>query len=176
MIMTTKKSRWVLFGILVISVWFLESAIQATAETLNYKSYTYVIKQEIIPIGDVEGHLLVFYVRSGFYVFENEEVAIVNNVGTGEDAKGGRSILQYSTLTFPDGSTIIIKSEGTVGGGVPGAPTSGGLKTEIIKGTGRFEGIKGTASSKFKIIPGEKGEPGPKTFGEGTMNYTLPSK
>lgn len=165
--MATKKSILVLFGILVISAWVLGSAIQVGAETLNYKIYTYGIKQESIPIGDVEEHTLGFDVRRGFYVFENGEVAIVNQVTTGEAVKGGASLLLYSTVTFPDGSTMITRSQGTLGGGVPGSPATGGFKTEIIKGTGRFEGIKGTASSKVKFIPPEKGEPGPKAVGEG---------
>ncbi|MGZ3534319.1 MAG: hypothetical protein ACXU9K_03760 [Thermodesulfobacteriota bacterium] len=174
--MATKKLIGVLFGILAISAWVLGSANQAGAETLNYKIYTYGIKQEIIPIGDVEGHTVGFDVRRGFYVFENGEVAIVNQVASSEAVKGGSSILLYTTVTFPDDSTIITKGQGTFGGGVPGSPASAGFKTDIIKGTGRFEGIKGTASSKVKFIPPEKGEPGPKSVGEGTYNYTLPSK
>jgi len=174
--MATKKLVWVLFGILVISAWVLGSAVQATAETLNYKSYTYTVKQENIPIGDVEGHLLAFAVRSGFFVFENWGVAIGYSVIQSEEIKGASSLLMYNTLTFTDGSTIIIKGQGTTGGGVPGSPASGAFRNEIIKGTGQFEGIKGTLSSKFKFIPAEKGEPGPKTFGEGTITYTLPSK
>jgi len=59
---------------------------------------------------------------------------------------------------------------------VPGSPATAGWKTEILKGTGRFEGINGTASAKSKFIPPEKGEPGPKAVGEGTITYTLPSK
>ena len=174
--MATRKLTWVLFGILVISAWVLESANQVTAETLNYKSYTYTAKQEVIPIGDVEGHLLTFAVRSGFFEFENWGLAIGNSVTQSEEIKGASSLMMYNTLTFADGSTIIIKGQGTIGGAVPGSPTAGAFRTEIIKGTGRFEGIKGTASSKFKYIPAEKGEPGPKTFGEGTITYTLPSK
>ena len=54
--MATSKSMWVLFGILVISAWVLGSAIQAGAETMNYKFYTWVIKGENVPVGDVEGH------------------------------------------------------------------------------------------------------------------------
>jgi hypothetical protein len=174
--MVTKKLVWVLFSILVISAWVFGSAIQAGAETLNYKSYTYVTKQEFMPVGDVEGHLLTSFVRGGFYVFENGEVATVYQVGTGEEVKGGGQVLLYTTLTFPDSSTIISRSQGTLGGGVPGSPASAGFKTEIIKGTGRFEGIKGTSSSKTKVIPAEKGEPGPKAVAEGSLTYTLPSK
>jgi hypothetical protein len=174
--MATKKLICVLFGILVISAWVLGSAIQATAETLNYKSYTYATKGEIVPIGDVEGHILIFDLRRGFYVFENGEVATSNIVAQVDQVKGVGSVMMYTTITFADGSTIIIKSQGTVGGEVQRVSGSGEFRSEIIKGTGRFEGIKGTASSKNKFIPPEKGEPGPKSFGEGTMNYTLPSK
>jgi hypothetical protein len=124
----------------------------------------------------VEEHSLFFDVRRGFYVFENGEVATVNQVDNGEAVKGGASLLLYSTVTFPDGSTIITKSQGTLGAGVAGSAATGGFKTEIIKGTGRFEGIKGTASSKVKFTPLEKGEPGQKAVGEGTYTYTLPSK
>ena len=73
------------------------------------------------------------------------------------------------------GHTNIIKSQGTVGGAAVGAYTSGGWTSEIIKGTGRFEGIKGTQSAKAKYLPLEKGEFGPKGYGEGTITYTLPS-
>jgi hypothetical protein len=168
--MATKKLIWVLFGFLVISAWVLGSANQATAETLNFKAYTYVVKQEAIPIGDVEGHVLVFAVRRGFSVFENGEVATSYLVVQSEQIKDAGSTMMYVTMTYPDGSTMIIKSQGTLGGG------SGAFRSEIIKGTGRFEGIKGTLSVKQKFIPAEKGEPGPKSFGEGTITYTLPPK
>jgi len=174
--MATKKFAWVLFGILVISTWVLGSANQATAETLNFKYYSYGIKQENYPIGDEEGHTLIFNVRRGFWVFENGEVATGNQIVQNEEIKGGASILTYITLTFTDGSTIIIKGQGTVGGIALRATASGAFKNEIIKGTGRFEGIKGTSSSKSKLIPPEAGEISPKSFGEGSITYTLPSK
>jgi hypothetical protein len=174
--MATKKFVCILLGILVTSAWVLGSANRGRAETLNYKSYTYGIKAEAIPIGDVEGHQLIFNVRRGFFAFENGEVAITNNVTVTEEVKGGRSSTGYSTLAFPDGATIIWKTQGTIGLGVPGSPALGAMKSEIIKGTGRFEGIKGTLAAKYKYLPPEKDEAGPKGYGEGTMNYTLPSK
>ncbi len=109
-----KKSMWVLFGILVISAWLLGSAIQARAETLNYKVYTYVTKAENVPIGDVEEHNMVFNTRRAFCVFENGEVATQSSVFTGDLIKSVGSGLQYSTLTFADGSTIIMKVQVTV--------------------------------------------------------------
>ena len=51
--MATIKSMRVLFAILVISAWVLGSAIQARAETMNYRSYSYVLKAEDVPVGDM---------------------------------------------------------------------------------------------------------------------------
>jgi len=64
--MATKKSMWTLLGILVISAWVLSSAIQAGAETMNFKFYTWVIKGETFPVGDVEGHSVWYLQRGAF--------------------------------------------------------------------------------------------------------------
>ncbi len=53
---------------------------------------------------------------------------------------------------------LSLKSQGTIGG------TSGDWKSEIIKGTGRFEGIKRTQSAKAKYLPLEKEEAGQKGY------------
>ena len=168
--MATKKSMWVLFGLFVISALVLGSAIQAGAETMNYKFYSWVIKSESVPISDMESHAVGFVMRGGFFVFENGEVATANQVATIDYIKGAGPFMSYVTINFADGSTIIIRSEGTLGGG------AGGWKSQIVKGTGRFEGIKGTHSAKAKYLPLEQGEAGPKGYGEGTITYTLPSK
>ena len=169
--MATRNSIWILFGIFVISAWALGSAVQVGAETLNYKFYTYVIKQEAAPVADVEEHIVVLRIRGAFLVFENGEVATIkHHVTTADFIKGAGPFQQYQTINFEDSSTITIKSQGTVGG--PAAKWT----SEIIKGTGRFEGIKGTDSAKVKYLPVEKGEAGPKAYGEGTLTFTLPSK
>jgi hypothetical protein len=172
--MAAIKSLWILFGIIVLSAWLLGFVGQAGAETMKYKFYTWVNKGEVVPIPDAEGHVLNFSMRGAFYVFENGEIATINHVGVGDTIKGSGTFMQYVTLKFEDGSTITIKSQGAVGG-YTGAGT-GGWTSEIIKGTGRFEGIKGTQSAKAKYLPIEKGEVGPKGYGEGTITYTLPSK
>ena len=174
--MATKKLMFVLFGILSISAWILGSVIQAGAETLKFKSYTYVTKAEIVPVGDVNGHAVGLTTRRAFLVFENGEVATQSSVSTSDAIKGSGSSVTYQTITFSDGSTIIIKSEGIVTGTAPGAYTSIKMTREIIKGTGRFEGIKGTGSTTVKYFPVEEGEAGPKGVGEGSITYTLPSK
>jgi hypothetical protein len=176
--MATKKSTWVLFGILVISAWILGPSIQVGAETLNYKNYSYATKTESVPIGDVEGHSLNFSTRRGFSVFENGEVATYSSVLTGDTIKGSGPYIQYVTMTFSDGSTIIMKVQVTVTGAAPGAPVSATAKrtSEIIKGTGRFEGIKGTGTGTAKYLPVEEGEAGAKGISENSITYTLPSQ
>ena len=138
--MATKKSMWVLFGILVISAWVLGSAIQAGAETMNYKFYSYVIKVENVPVGDVEGHTMGVNVRSVFLVFENGEVATGYAVATGDSTKGTGSFSQYVNIIFADGSTILIKDQGTVGEEqAPG---------HIQRADGQVKSLKGQADLK----------------------------
>jgi hypothetical protein len=168
--LTTRKSMCTVFGILVMSAWFLASAMPVGAETLNYKFYTYSIKGDWVKVPDVEGHAVGFGVRGSFYVFENGEVAFTEVVILRDWKKTEGTVSQYNTIKFQDGSIIVTKSHGTTRVG------SSGITTEIIKGTGRFEGIKGTGASKAKYFPQEKGEAAPKGWGEGTLTYTLPPK
>jgi hypothetical protein len=168
--MATKKYVWIFFGILVVSVWVLGSAIQVGAETWNYKFYTWVIKSESAPVADTEGHIVYMAQRGAFWVFENGEIATIDHVSQGDFIKGAGPFMQYVTTKFLDGSTITIKSQGTIGG------SAGGWQSEILKGTGRFQGIKGTQSGKAKYLPVEKGEAGAKGYGEGTITFTLPPK
>ena len=175
--MATRKSIWVHLGILVISIWILGSVIQAGAETtLKFKSYTYVTKAESFPVGDVDGHTVGYTTRRAFLVFENGEVATQKSVSTSDAIKGSGASLTYQNITFSDGSTIIIKAVGTVTGTGPMVYQSIKMTREIIKGTGRFEGIKGTGSTTVKYFPVEAGEAGPRRIGEGTLTYTLPTK
>jgi hypothetical protein len=168
--MATRQSLRILIGVCVISVGILGVAMPGAAETLNYKFYTWVIKSESVPVADVEGHTVTLGTRGAFYVFDNGEVATMSQVSTADFIKGAGPFMQYVTLKFPDGATIIWKSQGTVGSG------AGGWTSEILKGTGRFEGIKGTQSAKAKYLPVEPGEAGAKGYGEGTITYTLPPK
>ncbi len=174
--MATKRSMWSFLGILVVFAWVLGSAIQAEAETMKFKVYTYVTKGEAAMVGDVEGHALGLYVRRAFCVFENGEVATCLTTITNDTTRGAGTTFLYRLYTFPDGSTVVTKLQGTIGGTAVGVITSAALTGEIIRGTGRFEGIKGTETSAFKYLPVEKGEAGAKGIGETTFNYTLPSK
>ena len=173
--MATKKSMRILFCVLAISSFILASVIQAGAETMKFKYYSYMTQDESLTVGDVEGHMLSLSTRRAFCILENGEIATEVAVMTRDLVKGSGASIQYRTMTFEDGSTIVIKAQTAV------EVTAAGVRTakttrEIIKGTGRFEGIKGTGTSGVKYLPLEKGEPGPKGIGEATLTYTLPSK
>jgi hypothetical protein len=105
--MITKKSMCVVLGILLISAWVLGSAIQAGAETMHYKFYTWMIKLERVPVGDVEGHTVDLGMRGSFNVYDNGEVATTSAVYTSDFIKGSGPFMQYVTIKFEDGSTII---------------------------------------------------------------------
>jgi hypothetical protein len=174
--MVTKKSILVFFGILLVSAWVLGPTIQAGAETMNYKFYTWVIKSESVPVGDMEGHAVGFVMRGAFCVFENGEIATASHIVTIDYIKGSGQFTDYATINFADGSTIIIRDQGMMEGVGPQSSTHSAWISEVTNGTGRFEGIKGSESVKGKVLPIEKGEVFPKTYGEGTITYTLPAK
>jgi hypothetical protein len=58
--MATKKSIWILIGMVVIMAWLLGSVTQAVAETKEFRIVCQLSKMEIMPVGDVEGH--IFYI------------------------------------------------------------------------------------------------------------------
>jgi hypothetical protein len=173
--MGTKKSMWVFIGILVISVWVLGSAIQAGAETLKGRLAMTVTKDESIPVNDEEGHVLGVQIQEGLTFFENGEIAKIRNYNVYDliPGKGSQSI-NYNIWTFEDGSTVVNRAQRLM---VP--DKSGNLSTkvtsELIKGTGRFQGIKGTGSATGKAFPASKGEAG-RQFVDFTWTYTLPAK
>jgi len=174
--MVTKKSILVLFGILVISVWIFGSAILAGAETMNYKFYVWMNREDRVALDDVEGHIVVLAQRGGFYVLENGEIATIKRVSLNDLINGAGPAVVYETITFADGSTIMLKGQSTLRGTAAGTAGSVEATWEIIKGTGRFEGVKGTLIGRAKFVQAEKGEAGSKQYGEGTISYTLPKK
>jgi len=80
----------------------------------------------------------------------------------------------YSTLSFADGSTSMMKWEATTTG--EKLWSSKGT-AEYIKGTGRFEGIKGNVTFTNRLLtPYTKDETKGDMIIEATGTYTLPSK
>jgi hypothetical protein len=137
-------------------------------ETRKGKTFQYTSKVEMVPIPDTEGHFFGIFVREGVNTYEDGEQGWNKTVIFWDGVKDVGSFVQYTTVTFQDGSTTISHTKGT--------SASGQFSGEIIHGTGRFQGIKGTATGTFKNLPPAKGEIIGKALSEWTLTYTLPPK
>ena len=162
-------------GILVISTWVLGPAIQAGAETLKCKLVATATKEERMEVGYEKEHFHVLSKMEGLAYCENGEIAKARADGISDFAPGkGSQAIGYNFFTFEDGSTFVIKYQRSV---VYDESRRGSAKSssEIIKGTGRFEGIKGTSTSTGKNFQRTTEEP-TRAFTEIIFTYTLPTK
>jgi hypothetical protein len=173
--MGTKRSVWILFGILLISAWVLGSAIQAGAETMKCRTASVYTKVDTIQVSDAEGGTLSTGTTEGLAFCENGEIAdfkaiFIADRTTGKDWQS----IGYNYFIFEDGSKVITKFDqrNTVDSSGKFSSKSTG---EIVKGTGRFEGIKGTESNIGIKVPDVKGG-SRKSARDRTLTYTLPSK
>jgi hypothetical protein len=132
-------------------------------------------RQDTAVVDEAAGVRLSLAQRGGIYVCDTGEVATIQRVSINEVTKEMGLATIYETIKFPDGSTILLrgKSENPQAGG---RATSYKGTTEILRGTGRFTGIKGTGAYELKALPAEKGDLGTKQYGEGALAYTLPPK
>jgi len=136
--MATKKSIWILFGILVISAWVLGSASPTQAEDIKWKLISTVTKVDTHKVDDQEGHILGTVERKGLMLHDNGDVANELNKVIFDNVAGVSKWQGYCLQTFKDGSTIMMKHQGT---NAKGQIVEASF--ELIKGTGRFDGIKG---------------------------------
>lgn len=180
--MATRKMSikiWGLIGILVIAAWLFGSVTQSLAETktMNYRLSAYIVHFEVLPVGDVEGHIVSTFSRKGLAFLDTGEVATFTSWGTYDAIKGKGTFEYYSMLTFEDGSTTVAKGRGMGEPGPKGLTVYKGT-AEYTKGTGRFEGIKGSLSFTGRLLTPyskEKGTLGDAYF-DFTSTYTLPPK
>ena len=172
--MATKKSMLILFIVLMISAWVLGSAIQAGAETMKCRAAVTATKDERVAVGDEEGHTLGVQIFQGLAFFENGEIAKLRTHAIFDTGPGGGQSINYMFFTFEDGSTIIVRAQRLMVADKPGT-FSAQMPGELIKGTGRFEGIKGTTSATGKNFLRTKEEP-TRVTNDYTFTFTLPSK
>ena len=164
--MITKKFTVVILGAFIATC-LLSSISQTMAETRKGKTFHGVAtKVEMVPIPNAEGHVVAMFVREGVNTYEDGEQGWNKTVVIWDGIKTVGSFVQYTMVTFQDGSTTITYSKGG----------EGQFSGEIIYGTGRFQGIKGTVTGTYKNLPPEKGEIIGKGLSEWTLTYTLPPK
>ncbi len=164
--------------IFIIAALILVPAAQAEEKTVKYKIASSNTKLEKCPVPDVKGHAVGLVEKRGVAIYENGEIAAYHARITFESIKGQGGLFSgYSDYTFADGSTIITKYQGT--SWVPSGEKLYSIKGtgENIKGTGRFEGIKGKISFAGKgITPYTKDKTKGDVVVEVTSTYTLPKK
>jgi hypothetical protein len=159
--------------VMLVAVGFFVA--QAEAETVKGKTIAYYTKTDIVPVPDVENHFSGWAEKRGVSIFENGETAAYYCMFTIDMIRGqGGSFKGYGILSYADGSTQVIKFEGTT---TAEKLSSYKGTTEYNKGTGQFEGIKGTGTFTGKYItPNTKDETKGDAIEEWTANYTLPKK
>jgi hypothetical protein len=172
--MATKKSTWVVIGFFIITAWLLGFVIEARAETMKCKITRVVTKDETFPVPDEEGHMFGMQISEGLAFFENGDIANFKTHAISDRARGARQSIAYIFFTFEDGSRIIARLDFRAVTD-PSGKVSTEAKGEVIKGTGRFQGIKGTVSTAGKMLPSIKGE-ADKYYADITLTYTLPPK
>ena len=163
-------------GIVLIAVLLLAPATQARAETMKYNYSTQITKMEFTVFPDVEGHAVGVLERRGVAMFENE-AGIIELWLTFDFIKRQGPWKGYARITFKDGSTFTQALEG-VSSAAPDARNllEGKGKGEYIKGTGRFEGIKGQLSLKGRLITYTEDKSKGDNWVEVAATYTLPKK
>jgi hypothetical protein len=172
--MGTKRSMWIFVSCIVIAVSLLGFVVEAKAETMKCRTAAIFVKEETMQVGDLEGYALRMIMREGLSFFENGEIANFKNYAIEDQAGGTGQTIGYTFYTFADGSRIIVRL-GTQNIYDPSGTRLIKAVNEIIKGTGRFEGIKGSTSTIAKSPPPVKGEYR-KQINDTTFTYTLPPK
>ena len=176
--MEKKKIILAVISIFLISIWLFPN--QAVAETWKFKIVMYFTRAEYAPIPAMEGQAYALFEYRGLASWENGETSFYSGAAIGEFYKGKGPVQNCVVHTFADGSTIVSKNR-FINISAPDGKTSlyEDITGEIVKGSGRFEGIKGTTTAKGKrlapISPGLKEMRGDAVV-EGSMTFTLPSK
>ncbi len=155
-------------GVFLIAALILVPAAQAGEKTFKYKVCSHTTKVEMALVPDVEKHVVGLFEKKGVAIYENGEIAAYDTRGTFDSVKGQGTWEGYCLTSFADGSTCVTKYQGT-STMVKGKKLLKG-KGKYIKGTGRFEGIKGKFSLAGKYIT--------KAYSvtDVTGTYTLPKK
>lgn len=175
--MTTIKRNWGIIGILLITALLFVPATEAGAKTVKCKVVAPLTKVEWIAVPDVEKHVVTLYERRGVAIFEDGETAAYHTRGTADLIKGQGTYHGYSDLTYKDGSITIFEYTGnvTLAPGEKLRTLKG--KGKYIKGTGRFEGIKGKASFTGKFVtPYTKDTTKGDAVFDVKATYTVPKK
>ncbi len=160
----------------VISLAFAATAIDnaVAGEKVQQKirSVFQYFKTEAAKVGDVPGHVVGVAEAKGLTFPEKDEPAAYSVQVTFDYVNGSGPHLGYIMSTWEDGSTTVIKAEGTTTA-IQGGKISlfEGTYT-YVKGTGRYAGIKGGGSYTGKRVTPMAA--GAFCYSDAIDTYTLP--
>ena len=164
---------WILAFVLVFGLGPVLT--QAGAETMNIKLVSMVEKMEVVKVTGLEGVIIGVMDRKGLGLLDNGDIVTMACRGTFDLKK---TFQGYSSLTFADGSTIVMSWKGPTSRGPAGGKFREYTGTfEYAKGTGRFEGIKGNGTLSAKMPSWDKDYKAKGfTYHYFAGTYNLPSK
>jgi len=154
-------------------MWIIALAANAAAEQTTTVSIKVVMtgpRPTMLPAGDDGNHYVGLGQREGEAVSSDGKKAKYSNVYM-LDLYMNRSSVSwgYTKMVFEDGAWLFFKWESSVVGMDENGPVNRGKGT-ILKGTGPYEGIKGTAEFTGRNL---KTPPGA-SESSAVLTYTLP--
>ena len=169
---------WVALMAYMIGAWPTVSMTPAHAAKTTTVEATVTFsgpRPTMLPGGDDENHLVGLGQRTGEAVFSDGRNAKYSNVFF-MDLYRGKSVTiwGYTKMLFKDGSWFFFKWDSQFAGrDEAGKPMYKGTGT-ILKGTGRYQGIEGTAKFRNRQLPPSKEHPKGATEAKVQFTYTLP--
>jgi hypothetical protein len=172
--MVPRNLLWGVLGFFVVMGLLLGFAMPANAETMKCKAVGVTLNMEKVTVDDEDGHTLGLQTIEGLAIFDNGEIARTKIKAIVDLTKSsGFLAIAYFSFYFDDGATIVLKLDrrGIID---EKGVASTKVVSEIKKGTGRYAGIKGTATGAGKnfSVQGEA----VKSFNDLTFTYTLPPR
>ncbi len=125
-------------------------------EVLSFHFVTDASSVQSLEVGDTVGHVLRLSSRSGIAIFPDGSVGASQFSATNDYVKGAGSYLAYCNITLGDGSVLWFRVAGSAKveqatTRFPEAPVT------VLRGTGRFEGVRGEGSFKGQLMPFDLG-------------------
>jgi len=167
--------RWGLFLVILISVSLVLLPGVSAAEEVGGWNTLHTLKSESMEVGDVPGHFIGVSATRGiaYYTKGPDKGAIIPRMGTTtiDVVNGKGTATGYEVKTFKDGSTIVLKWNGTLTPADGGKRSTGDGTWDLASGTGRFAGAKGSGTWKSERIGDIKS--GADTYNEWTGAITM---
>lgn len=118
--------------------------VPAAAETLTWRSISHIDETHAFVLAETGGYTVGTGKGNGLGFFPKDQIATVTLGYTIDYLKGEGHFLAYEAYTFPDGAALILRRNGKTRVAGKGAEFTGDF--EVVGGSGRYEGARGTGT------------------------------